>query len=41
MNREKAPAEVLTPAFPPRLLEDVYADDEYRRLLGVVREQGA
>ena len=31
---------VLTPVAPPRVLEHVYTDDEYERLLGVVKRHG-
>jgi hypothetical protein len=33
-------AERLRPVAPPRLIESVYSDDQYRRLLGIVREHG-
>ena len=33
-------ARVLTPAAPPRVLEHVYTDDQYRRLLDVVQRHG-
>jgi hypothetical protein len=33
-------ARVLTPVAPPRVLEPVYTDDEYERLLGVVQQHG-
>ena len=32
--------EVLRPVAPPRVLEGVYTDDQYDRLLGIVREHG-
>jgi hypothetical protein len=40
MTHEEELARVLTPVFPPRLLENVYRDDEYERLLGVVKDHG-
>jgi len=33
-------AKVLTSVYPPRVLDGVYTDDEYRRLLGVVQQRG-
>lgn len=33
-------AEVLRPAAPPQVLEGVYTDDQYERLLGVVKAHG-
>jgi hypothetical protein len=33
-------AQVLTPVRPPRVLDDVYTDDEHERLLDVVRQHG-
>lgn len=33
-------ARILTPVAPPRVLENVYTDDEYERLLGVVKREG-
>ena len=38
-DRERL-ARVLTPAAPPRVLEHVYTDDQYRRLLDVVQRHG-
>lgn len=32
--------EVLRPVAPPRILEGVYDDDQYARILGVIREHG-
>ena len=32
--------EVLRPAAPPRVLEGVYTDDQYERLLGVIKRDG-
>jgi hypothetical protein len=33
-------ARVLTPVSPPRVLDNVYTDDEYERLFGVVKQYG-
>ncbi len=33
-------AAVLRPAAPPQIIEGVYTDDQYQRLLGVVKEHG-
>src|ERR1700733_14008407 len=33
-------ARVLTPVAPPRVLEHVYDDDEYERLLTVIQQRG-
>jgi len=38
-DRERL-ARVLTPAAPPRVLEHVYTDDQYRRLLEVTKQHG-
>lgn len=40
MGYEDQLARALTPVSPPRVLEDVYTDDEYERLLGVVQRHG-
>lgn len=40
MNYQEELAKVLTPVYPPRVLDEVYTDDEYRRLLGVVQQHG-
>ncbi len=40
MTQQEALARVLTPVFPPRVLDDVYSDDEHARLLGVVQQHG-
>lgn len=40
MSYQDELARVLTPVSPPRVLETVYADDEYERLLGVVQGHG-
>ncbi len=33
-------ARVLTPVAPPRVLDDVYSDDQHDRLLGVIKQAG-
>ena len=33
-------ARVLTPASPPRIIEDVYTDDQHARILDVIRREG-
>lgn len=33
-------ARVLTPVAPPRVLDDVYTDDQYTRLLDIVKQHG-
>lgn len=33
-------ARVLTPAAPPRIIDDVYTQDQYERMLGVVKREG-
>jgi hypothetical protein len=40
MTNQQDLAQVLTPVFPPVQLDDVYTDDEYRRLLGIVQDDG-
>jgi hypothetical protein len=40
MTRQDELARVLTPAFPPRILDDVYSDDEHTRLLSIVQQHG-
>ncbi len=40
MTPQEDLAKVLTPVFPPRVLERVYSDDEHARLLAVVQEHG-
>ena len=40
MTRDAELARVLTPVYPPRVLDDVYSDDEHSRLLGVVQQHG-
>src|SRR5436309_15474210 len=36
-----APAnKILTPAAPPRILESVYSDDEFARMMAVVKRDG-
>ena len=40
MTPQEDLAKVLTPTFPPRVLEHVYSDDQHARLLGVVQEHG-
>jgi hypothetical protein len=40
MAYEAELAKVLTPVFPPRVLDGVYTDDEHSRLLGIVQRQG-
>jgi hypothetical protein len=40
VSRERELAQVLTPESPPRVLDEVYRDDEYERLLGVVQRHG-
>jgi hypothetical protein len=40
MGYEQELARALTPISPPRVLSDVYRDDEYERLLGVVKRHG-
>ena len=33
--------EVLRPVAPPRVLEDVYSDDQHERILEVIKQQRA
>jgi hypothetical protein len=33
-------AKILTPVAPPRVIDDVYTDDQYRRMLGVIQREG-
>jgi len=40
MSTTEELAQVLTPVFPPKVIDDVYTDDEYDRLLGVVQQHG-
>ena len=43
MPTERRPgsvSRVLTPAAPPRVLEHVYTDDQYERLLDVINDTG-
>jgi hypothetical protein len=40
MIDEQELAEVLTPVHPPRVLDEVYTDDEHGRLLGVIQQHG-
>ena len=37
---EEQLAKVLTPVSPPRVLDDVYTEDQYRRMLGVIQREG-
>ena len=40
MSTTAPPQKILVPAAPPRVLEDVYRDDEYERMLEVVKREG-
>jgi hypothetical protein len=33
-------ARIMTPVAPPRVVDDVYTDDQYRRLVGVIQDKG-
>ncbi|MGZ4704081.1 MAG: hypothetical protein ACXWCM_04360 [Acidimicrobiales bacterium] len=33
-------AKVLTPVAPPRVIDDVYTEDQYERMLGVIKREG-
>src|SRR3954471_1557924 len=39
-NEQAELARVLTPVAPPRVLENVYTDDEHERLFSVVKQHG-
>ena len=39
-DHEHELARVLTPAAPPRVIDDVYTDDQYERMLGVIKAGG-
>jgi hypothetical protein len=40
MDHQEELVRALTPISPPQVLDDVYRDDEYQRLLGVVQQHG-
>jgi hypothetical protein len=40
MATSAPPQRILVPAAPPRILDDVYSDDEHRRLFDVVKRNG-
>ena len=33
-------AKVLTPVAPPRIIDDVYTEDQYERMLAVIKREG-
>lgn len=39
-SNQRELAKVLTPVSPPRVLTGVYSDDEYERLVGIVKSRG-
>ena len=40
MATSAPPNKILTPVAPPRILESVYRDDEYDRMLDVIKRDG-
>ena len=40
MGYEEQLAHILRPVSPPRILEDIYTDDQYSRMLEVIRREG-
>ena len=40
MTTTTPPPRILVPVAPPRMIDDVYTDEQYRRMLGVVKREG-